>query len=60
MAAKLLQRQFNKDQALAWKFEIVRRREQLARLAAEAKVGRASRHRLKSVSCLALAVLTVS
>lgn len=46
MAAKLLQRQFNKDEALAWKFEIVRRRDQLARLEAEAKVGLASRHML--------------
>jgi hypothetical protein len=49
MAAKLLQRQFHKDEALAWKLEIVRRRDQLVRLEAEAKVGLASRHRHESV-----------
>jgi hypothetical protein len=38
LAAKLLQRQFSKDEPLAWKFELVRRRDQLARLEAEAQV----------------------
>lgn len=35
IAAKLLQRQFQKDESLAWKFELVRRRDQLAKLEME-------------------------
>lgn len=37
-ASRLLQRQFARDQALAWKFELVRRRDQLAKTEAEAQV----------------------
>lgn len=37
VAAKLLQRQFMKDEALAWKFELVRWRDQLAKLEVEAQ-----------------------
>jgi hypothetical protein len=36
-AAKLLQRQFGKEEVLAWKFEVVRRRDQLAKAEAEAQ-----------------------
>lgn len=38
LAAKLLQQRFKRDQGLSWKFELVRRRESLARAAAGAKV----------------------
>lgn len=38
LAAKLLQLRFKRDQGLAWKFELVRRREALARAEADAKV----------------------
>ena len=37
VAAKLLQRQFVRDEALAWKFELVRRRDQLAKRELEAQ-----------------------
>lgn len=42
LAAKLLQLRFKRDQGLAWKFELVKRREALAKAEAEAKVGRRS------------------
>lgn len=45
--AKLLQRQFSKDQALAWKFEVVRRRDQLSKAEAEAQVSPVNRCSLK-------------
>lgn len=38
LAAKLLQLRFQRDQALSWKFELVRRREALATAEADAKV----------------------
>jgi hypothetical protein len=40
-AAKLLQRQFAKEEVLAWKFEVVRRRDQLAKAEAEAQASMA-------------------
>lgn len=43
-AAKLLQRQFAKEEVLAWKFEVVRRRDQLAKAEAEAQASLAGDH----------------
>lgn len=39
LATKLLQQRFKRDQGLSWKFELVRRREALAKATAELKVG---------------------
>lgn len=37
LAMQLLQRQFSRDQGLAWKFELVRRRDQLLKAEADAQ-----------------------
>lgn len=37
IGAKLLQRHLQRDESLAWKFELVRRRDQLAKLEMEAQ-----------------------